>query len=389
MIYLDNNATTQIAPEVLEAMLPFLREEYGNPSTGYALGKNAKAAVDDARVEVAALIDASADEIVLTSCGTEADNAAIASALAAQPERRHIVMSAVEHSAILLFAKALAPELEITELPVDAGGRIDLEDLRAAVRPDTALVTIMWANNETGVYQPIAEAAQIAHAAGALFHTDAVNAVGKVPISVAGGDIDYLSLSGHKFHAPKGVGALYVRMGAPFKPLLIGGGQEGGRRAGTEAVAQVVALGRAAQLAGERLGAGAVESVAALRDRLQAELVEKVEGLHLNGCLEHRLPNTLHASIDRVPAGDLLLLANEKGLCIASGSACSTGKREPSRVMKAMGHTDEHALSSIRVSLSSMNTEAEIDGASAILIACIEKIRSLRPAGDSPVVVNS
>ncbi len=384
MIYLDNNATTRVLPEVLEAMLPYLREEYGNPSTGYPLGRRAKAAVDRAREQVAALIGAAPGEIVFTGCGTEADNTAIASALAAFPDRRHLVLSAVEHSAMVGFAKAVHPEVELTELPVDAGGRIDLDRFRAALRPDTALASVMWANNETGICQPVAEAAALAHEAGVLFHTDAVNAVGKVPVTIAG--FDYLSLSGHKFHAPKGVGALFVREGAPFRPLLVGGGQEGGRRAGTEAVAQIVALGAAAEAAAVRLANDCQHETARLRDRLQAALSAALDGLHLNGDPAHRLPNTLHLSIDRVPAGDLLLLAAERGLAIASGSACSTGKREPSRIMKAMGHSDERALSSIRISLSSLNTEEEIDEAARTLIACIEKIRSLRPEG-GPVVV--
>jgi cysteine desulfurase len=386
MIYLDNNATTRVHPDVAEAMAPYLGDEYGNPSTGYPLGKRSKAAVDTARDQVAALIGAAPDEIVFTSCGTEADNAAIASALAAQPGKRHIVTSNVEHSAIILFAKALAPDLEITELPVDPGGRIDLDDLRASLRPDTALVTLMWANNETGVCQPVLEAAAIAHAAGVLFHSDAVNAAGKIPLSVVGTDIDYLSLSGHKFHAPKGVGALYVRSGAPFKPLLIGGGQEGGRRAGTEAVSQVVGLGKAAEMSAERLEDGGAQKLAELRDRLEEKLFAALEGVHCNGDPEFRLPNTAHLSIDRVPAGDLLILTGERGLCISSGSACSTGKRDPSRIMKAMGHSDERALSSIRVSVSSMNSMQDIEEGADIIIACVEKIRSLRPADEGPVV---
>ncbi len=385
MIYLDNNATTRVHPEVAAAMAPFLAEEYGNPSTGYPLGRRSKAAVDEARAQVAALIDAAPDEIVFTSCGTESDNAALASALAAAPERRHLVTSAVEHSAVILFARALAPELEVTELPVDGGGRIDLGDLRSALRPDTALVSLMWANNETGVCQPVAEAAAIAHEAGVPFHTDAVNAAGKIPLSVAGTDIDYLSLSGHKFHAPKGVGALYVRGGAPFRPLLIGGGQEEGRRAGTEAVPQVVALGKAAELAKARLDDGGAAELAGLRDRLEEKLFAAIDGLHRNGDPAHRLPNTSHLSIDRVPAGDLLILTAEDGLCISSGSACSTGKREPSRIMKAMGHDDERALSSIRLSVSSMNTTGDIDRAADIIIAAVEKIRSLRPEEAGPV----
>lgn len=389
MIYLDNNATTRVHPDVFDAMAPHLQDEYGNPSTGYDLGKRAKAAIEQAREQTAALIGAEPSEIVFTSCGTEADNAAIASALTAQPDKRHIVMSAVEHSAILLYAQAMAPDLEITELPVGEGGRIDLDDLRAAIRPDTALVTLMWANNETGICQPIVEAAKIAHQAGALFHTDAVNAVGKIPISITDTPIDFLSLSGHKFHAPKGVGAIYVRSGAPFQPLLIGGGQEEGRRAGTEAVAQVVALGKAAELAASRLTDDLPTQLASLRDRLEQKLAAALSGLHTNGDLDHRLPNTLHLSIDGVPAGDLLIFCADRKLCIASGSACSTGKSAPSRIMKAMGHSDERALSSVRISVSSMNTEEEIDRAAEIIITGIERIRSLQAEGSGGVIVNS
>ena len=387
MIYLDNNATTRVHEEVVEAMAPFLADEYGNPSTGYALGKRSREAVDRAREQVAEMIGALPEEIIFTSCGTESDNAAIASALAAQPGKRHLVTSSVEHSAIILFARALAPDLEVTELPVTADGHIDPDALAAAIRPDTALVTLMWANNETGIIQPVLEAAQIARKAGVLFHTDAVNAVGKIPISVSEGNIDMLSLSGHKFHAPKGVGALYLRRGVPYKPLLAGGGQEEGRRAGTEAVPQVVALGKAAELAQQRLAGSGAEKLAELRDLLEERLFAAIEGIHRNGTAEHRLPNTSHLSIDNVPAGDLLILTSEKDLCISSGSACSTGKRDPSRIMQAMGHSDERALSSIRLSVSSMNTRDEITDAADIIISAVEKIRSLRPQTNGPVIV--
>lgn len=387
MIYLDNNATTRVHPEVAKAMSPFLDDEYGNPSTGYDLGRRSNKAVADARNQVAEFLNSGAEEIVFTSCGTESDNTAIFSAITAMPEKRHIVTTSIEHSAVIAFAKAVLPGLDVTELSVNEEGIISLEDLKTAIRPDTALVTIMWANNETGVCQPIREASSITKESGTLFHTDAVNAAGKIPIDVSSSDIDFLSISGHKFHAPKGTGALYVRNGAPYKPLLIGGGQEDGKRAGTEAVAQIVALGKASELAAERLNDQGQEKLSGLRDALEQNLMDNIKGTHRNGSSRFRLPNTSHLSFDNVDAGDLLILANDKGLCIASGSACSTGTREPSRIMKAMGHTDERALSSVRLSVSSMNTEQEIEESSQIIISCVEKIRSLR--SDGPVIFSS
>lgn len=387
MIYLDNNATTRVHPEVAKAMSPFLDDEYGNPSTGYDLGRRSNKAVADARNQVAEFLNSGAEEIVFTSCGTESDNTAIFSAITAMPEKRHIVTTSIEHSAVIAFAKAVLPGLDVTELSVNEEGIINLEDLKAAIRPDTALVTIMWANNETGVCQPVREASSITKESGTLFHTDAVNAAGKIPIDVSSGDIDFLSISGHKFHAPKGTGALYVRNGAPYKPLLIGGGQENGKRAGTEAVAQIVALGKASELAAERLNDQGQEKLSGLRDALEQSLMDNIKGTVLNGSSRFRLPNTSHLSFDNVDAGDLLILANDKGLCIASGSACSTGTRDPSRIMKAMGHTDERALSSIRLSVSSMNTQQEIEESSQIIISCVKKIRSLR--SDGPVTFSS
>ncbi len=386
MIYLDNNATTKVHSEVFEAMEPFLKDEFGNPSTGYDLGKNSNEAVSQARHQVSRLINSKTEEIIFTSCGTESDNTAIFSALKNNSGKRHIVTSSVEHSAIILFAQSMMPDIEITELPVNKDGLIELNDLRDAIREDTALVTIMWANNETGICQDIYEAAKITHEKNALFHTDAVNAIGKISIDVNKGPIDFLSISGHKFHAPKGVGALFVRTGAPFSPFFIGGGQENGKRAGTEAVAQIIGLGKASELATNRLISGGEKKLATLRDRLENSILSSINGVYRNGCPQHRLPNTSHLSFDNIDAGDLLILTNEKGLCIASGSACSTGKREPSRIMTAMGHTNQRALSSVRLSVSSMNNEEEIDQASEIIISCVNKLRSLNPTDGGPVI---
>lgn len=389
MIYLDNNATTKVHPEVFLAMEPYLRDEYGNPSTGYDLGKRSNEAIKNARTQVAEFLNAKEQEIVFTSCGTESDNAAIYSALNADPKKRHIITTSVEHSAVILFAKSMMPNIEITELSVNGDGVIDLNELEGLIREDTALVTIMWANNETGICQPIQEAAKITKERNTLFHTDAVNAAGKINIDSNECPIDFLSISGHKFHAPKGIGALFVRSGSPFSPFLIGGGQENGKRAGTEAVAQIVGMGKATALAKKRLLSNGTEKLAGLRDRLEKNIFEKIEGVHHNGCTKRRLPNTSHLSFENVDAGDLLILTNEKGLCIASGSACSTGKREPSRIMKAMGYSNERALSSVRLSISSMNTEKEIDKASEIIISSVEKIRSLKPKDGGPVIFAS
>ncbi len=386
MIYFDNNATTQVAPEVVAEMLPYFTELYGNPSAGYRFAREGKKAIDLARERVAELIGAEPGEVVFTSCGTESNNSAVASALRTFPDRKHLVVSAVEHSAILKYCASLE-ELgyETTILPVDRGGRIGLDELRAAIRPDdTALVSIMWANNETGVISPVAEAAAIAAELGVLFHTDAVNAMGKVPIDAHACGAHFMSLSGHKFHAPKGVGALYVKSGTRFRPMLIGGGQEDQRRAGTEAVAQLAGLGKAAELAREALVD--LQRVRALRDDFEQKLIAAVEGVDLNGDLLHRLPNTTHASFEGIDASDMLVLMDQAELCCSSGSACSTGEVKPSHVMMAMGHTEARAKSSLRFSLSRYNTAEEVDAAIAIIVAGVEKLRSLKPRGVGPVV---
>ena len=388
MIYFDNNATTMVAPEAVNEMLPYFSGLYGNPSAGYRFARQSKKAIDLARERVAALVGAETDEIVFTSCGTESNNAAVASALRVFPERKHLVTSAIEHSAILKYCASLEDlGYETTVLPVDVGGRIDVEELSAAVRPgETALVSLMWANNETGVISPVAEAAAISAEAGVLFHTDAVNAMGKVPIDAHACDAHFLSLSGHKFHAPKGVGALYVKSGTRFKPLLIGGGQEDQRRAGTEAVAQLAGLGKAAELAGDALASGEAARVGELRDDFETKLFAAVDGVLTNGSREHRLPNTTHVSFDGIDAGDLLILLDKAELCCSSGSACSTGAVNPSHVMMAMGHSEDRAKSSLRFSLSRYNTAAEVDEAVAIVAEAVAKLRVLRPGGAGPVV---
>src|SRR6201982_1619373 len=297
MIYFDNNATTSIDPAVLEVMLPFLKEEYGNPSSAYSFGKRAARAVDHAREQVAALLGCEPSEILFTSCGTESDNTALQSALSIDQDRKHIITSKVEHSAIIKHAEALARRgYEVTWLDVDAKGMIDLSQLEAAIRPDTAIVSLLWANNETGVLFPIEQAAEICRKQQTIFHTDAVQAVGKIPINLSTTSIQFLSLSGHKLHAPKGVGALYVNRRARFFPFLIGGGQEGKRRGGTENTASIVALGAAAEIAAEHINEENT-TVRRLRDRLEEGLLETIPGVAVNGHPRQRLPNTTSLAI--------------------------------------------------------------------------------------------
>lgn len=391
MIYLDNNATTRIHPRVREAMLPWLSESgYGNPSAGYRFGKAARRAVDEARARVAALIGAAPEEIVFTSGGTESNNTALMSALRTWPERRRIVTSATEHSAIENpCAYFESTGCEVRRLPVDPRGRLDPEALREALAPgETAILSLIWANNETGMLFPVAEAAALAREAGVLFHTDAVQAVGKHPVSVRDPGIALLSLSGHKLHAPKGVGALYVSRHVRFAPLLLGGGQEGDRRSGTENVASIVALGEAAELMREALADGLAARLEGLRDRFEAGVRAAVEGVEVNGdpAPGARLTNTSNLYFPGVDGEGLLILLDEAGVCCSPGSACGSGSVKPSRVIRAMGHSAERARSSVRFSFSLFDTEAEVDAAVAAVAKAAGKLRVVMPRAGGRVV---
>lgn len=380
LIYFDNNATTRVDPAVLEEMWPYLAEHYGNPSSAYGLGKRTSTALEQARERVAALLDAEPGEIVFTSCGTESSNAAIHSALAMDPDRQHIVTTRVEHSATLKTCEALAKQgHEITWLSVDAQGCLDLDELQRAIRPDTAMVSIMWANNETGVLFPVAEAAEIVRAKGALFHTDAVQAIGKVPLSLREAKINFVSLSGHKLHCPKGVGALYVNRRTKFHPFLTGGSQENGKRGGTQNVASIVALGKACELAGQWLDDEAT-TVRALRDRFEAGVLERIPGAQVNGHPEQRLPNTSNISFEGLDSEAVLMMLDQRGLCCSAGSACTAGSLNPSHVLKGMGFSDERARSSLRFSFSRYNTEAEVTRALEILPEIAGKLQRIAAA---------
>ncbi len=339
VVYMDNNATTQIAPEVTEAMMPYLTNMYGNPSSMHTSGGEVASAVAKARKQVAELLGADISEIVFTSCGTESDSTAIFSALRANPGKRHIITSRVEHPAV----KSLCENLEIltgqkyrvTKLKVDAEGMLDLDEYEKALSDDTAIVSIMWANNETGNIYPVEEMASIAKKKGVLFHTDAVQAVGKIPIDLKKLDVDFLSLSGHKLHAPKGVGVLYVKRGTMFVPFLTGGHQENGRRGGTENVASIVGLGAACELAAARMDEEN-SRVKALRDRLEEGLLKAIPKSLLNGHKTNRLPNTVNISFEYVEGEAILLHMNRYNICASSGSACTSGSLEPSHVLRAM-----------------------------------------------------
>jgi cysteine desulfurase len=337
--------------------------------------------VDEARRRVAALLGAQPDEIVFTACGTESDNAAIRSAIEVHPERRHIITSRVEHPAVLTQCRNLSKRgYRVTELNVDNEGRLDLKELEAALDDDTAIVTLMYANNETGVVFPIEEAARLAKAKGAIFHTDAVQAVGKIPINMAESAVDMLSISGHKLHAPKGVGVLYVRRGTPFRPLLVGGHQERGRRAGTENTTSIIAMGKACELAMQHMDEenGRVRE---LRDRLQRELTSLIPNTRINGGAAERLPNTLSIAMEFVEGEGILLLLSEKGICASSGSACTSGSLEPSHVLRAMGVPFTCAHGSIRFSLSRFTTDEEIDTVVRELPPIISRLRQMSPFG--------
>jgi cysteine desulfurase len=380
IIYLDNNATTRVDPAVVEEMLPFLTELYGNPSSGYRFGQQVGKALDLARERVAALVGCEPSEIVFTSCGTESTNAAINSALLMDRDRQHIVTTRVEHSATLKHCETLAKRgHEITWLGVDEHGQIDLAELEKAVREDTALVTVMWANNETGVLFPIHEIAGIVRKKGALFHTDAVQAVGKIPLALRDAKINFLSLSGHKLHCPKGVGVLYVNRRTKFAPYLIGGGQENGKRAGTQNVAGIVALGKGCELAGEFME-HETTTVRGLRDAFENGVLARIEGARVNGDAEHRLPNTSNLAFEGIDSEGALMLLDQHHICCSSGSACTTGSVHASHVLKAMGFSDDRARASLRFSFSRFNTIAEVETALEILPKVIGKLRRVAVA---------
>lgn len=381
-IYMDNNATTRIAPEVVEAMMPYLTDSYGNPSSMHNFGGEVGRAVVKARKQVADLLGAEPEEITFTSCGTESDSTAVLSALQVSPDKRHIVTTRVEHPAIKNLCENLegltGHKYRVTKLKVDGEGRLDLDEYEKALSDDTAIVSVMWANNETGVIFPIAKMATMAKERGILFHTDAVQAVGKVPINLKELDVDFLALSGHKLHAPKGVGVLYVKRGTPFVPFLAGGHQEKGRRGGTENVASIVGLGRACELAAEMMEEENTR-VKALRDKLEAGLLTKVPKSMLNGHKIERLPNTANISFEYVEGESILLHMNQHQICASSGSACTSGSLEPSHVLRAMGVPFTAAHGSIRFSLSIYNTEEEIDYVLEKIPEIIESLRQMSP----------
>jgi len=379
MWYLDNNATTSVAPEVLEAMLPFLTERWGNPSSVYRFGQEISQAIDTAREQVANLIGATKSGVIFTSGATESNNTAVRSALAAQKVKRHLVTSKVEHSSIMGLARQLENEgFEITFVGVDGSGQLDIAELEAALRPDTALVSLIWANNETGVLFPIERVGALCRERDIPFHTDAVQALGKIPCRVQDLPVDFLSLSAHKFHAPKGIGALYVRPNTPFVPLIIGGQQEARRRGGTENVPHIVGMGYAAELAVERLSEMAPR-VGRLRDRLEEELIAKLPQTRCNGYRAKRLPNTSNLSFSGADGEALALALDAKGVCVSTGSACTSGSVEPSHVLKAMGVTAREARSAIRFSLGHQTTEEDVDRVLPLIISTVEAVRQATP----------
>jgi cysteine desulfurase len=378
-IYVDNNATTQVAPEVFEAMKPSLQDVYGNPSSMHFKGGEAQEAIVEAREKVADAVGASPDEIVFTSCGTESDNAAILGTLESHPGKRHIISTRVEHPAVWTLCKHLEKKgYRVTMLSVDREGRLDLDELRATISDDTALVSIMYANNETGVIFPIEEIGQIVKSRAIPFHTDAVQAVGKIPLDMKKSTVDMLSFSGHKLHAPKGIGVLYIRKGTKFSPFLIGGHQERGRRGGTENIPYIVGLGKACELAARHLEEEN-NRVLSLRDKLEGGLLEKIPDTLVNGDREHRLPNTVSVSFEYVEGESILLMLSNLGICASSGSACTSGSLEPSHVLRAMGIPFTAAHGSVRFSLSIYNTEEDIDYILERLPPIIERLREISP----------
>jgi cysteine desulfurase len=388
LLYLDHNATTPIDPEVRAAMLPWIENEFGNPSSVYALGRRAAEALSKARDQVASLVGAQPSEIVFNSCGTEATNTAILSALAIDPDKRHIITSAVEHSATIKLCEYLATRgYEITWLPVDQEGILNPEKLVSAITSDTAVVSLLWANNETGVLFPIEEIVSITTRRKVPLHLDAVQAVGKVPINLEELGVQYASLSAHKLYAPKGVGALYVNRRARYTPLFRGS-QEESKRGGTQNVASIVAFGKAAELAQAHLLIAA-ERIGNLRDHFEQTLLSTVEGVRRNGTDEPRLPNTSNLTFSGIEAETALLLFDKEGLCCSAGSACSSGSINPSHVLTAMGVSRDEARASLRFSFGRTTTEAEIDRALEIIPRIVAKLRAAKPPAGSLVHINS
>jgi cysteine desulfurase len=373
--YFDNNATTRIAPEVTESMMPYFTDQWGNASAAYRFGADVARAIRKSRERVAELINAEPEEIIFTSCGTESNNAAWQATLLTQPNRRHIITTAVEHSANMKFGEHLRRRgYEVTFLPVEPDGSLDLHLLEKSIRPETALVSIMWANNETGVVFPIEEIAALCHSRGALFHTDAVQVAGKLPIDTRLTHVDYLSLSAHKLHAPKGIGCLYVRRGAPYTPYVVGGGQERGCRGGTENVPYIVGFGTAADIAARHLDDENTR-VRGLRDRLENTILTQIPRTSRNGAKAARLPNTCNLAFHGVEAEALLLMLDQAGICAATGSACKTGSIEPSHVLTAMGLPAELAKASLRLSLGIYNTDEDVDYLLKHLVPIIARLR--------------
>ncbi len=383
-IYLDNNATTKVDPLAVDAMMPFFSEQFGNPSSIHKFADGVARAIKTARKQVQDLIGAEHDsEVIFTSCGTESDSTAILSALKAQPNRKEIITTVVEHPAVLTLCEYLEKDgYTIHRLPVDKVGRLDLEQYKSLLSDNVAIVSIMWANNETGNIFPVIEMAEMAHEAGVMFHTDAVQAVGKIPMSLKDTKIDMLSISGHKLHAPKGIGVLYLRRGARYRPLLRGGHQERGRRAGTENTASIVALGKACELAQEHIEYENTQ-VKAMRDKLEQGIIAAVPHSFITGEIDNRLPNTSDIAFEYIEGEAILMLLNKAGIAASSGSACTSGSLEPSHVMRAMDIPYTAAHGTIRFSFSRYNTMSEVDEVIKIMPQIAATLRKLSPYWDS------
>ncbi len=385
VVYLDNNATTKVAPEVIEEMMPYLSENYGNPSSIHTFGGMVGRNLSEARERVAQTFNANPTEILFTSCGSESDNSAIMGTLKAYPKKRHIITTKVEHPAVRGLCSHLRRQgYFVSELSVDKNGNLDLRELRDTIRDDTAIVSVMYANNETGVVNPIKEIGEIVKERGSVFHVDAVQAVGKIPLDMDKLPIDLLALSGHKIHAPKGVGALYIRRGTKFHSFIVGGHQERGRRAGTENVPGIIALGKACELAVKHLDEEN-SRIKSLRDKLQNYILNNIPNTIVNGDIENRLPNTLNISFKYIEGEAILLLLDKLGICASSGSACTSGSLEPSHVLRAMGVPYTAAHGSIRFSFSIYNSEEEVDYVIKHIPPIIEKLRAISPYNENEV----